>query len=273
MSTKESFVTRLRRNGRPSVVGHRGSMGHRPENTLAAFAHAAKQGAEWIELDVQLSKDGVPVVLHDTTLGRTTNGKGAVAQKTAAQLAKLDAGSWYSEKYAGEGIPSLDGVLAWAKENRIGVEIEIKNDPRSPEALVRAVVESVERCEAHDDVLVIGFDHRAVKRVTELEPRLATGVLYVGRPFDEVRLAKDAGASVLVPHASFVTAEGVARAHGAGLAVATWAETSKVLFSELVEAGVDAITVDHPEVLRKLLDHGLGAGKTRAKSGKKSARG
>ena len=95
------------------VCGHRGACGYAPENTFAAFKLALEQGAKWIEFDVQLSRDGVPVILHDDTLERTTDrgGPRAPAELSLSELKELDAGSWFSQDYAGERIPTLDEVL------------------------------------------------------------------------------------------------------------------------------------------------------------------
>ena len=240
-------------------------MGVRPENTLCAFEHAAVLGAEWIELDVHLTKDGVPMVLHDASLERTTNGRGNVRAQRAAALAKLDAGSFFGTAFANERVPRLDETLGWAKQRGIKVEIEMKGEPHVPDDLPAAVLATVARTGMSKDVLLISFDHHAVKRSKELEPSVRTGVLYVARPVDELSLAKKAKADVLIPHASFVTAESVAAAHGAGLGMATWAASDPALLRALVGTDVDAITVDHPDVLRKILAVGTRKARTRPK--------
>ena len=111
------------------VVGHRGAMGHCPENTLASFERGLELGADWIELDVHLSRDDALVVIHDETVDRTTNGHGAVRDHTLAELKALDAGGWFGPEYAGQRIPTLDEVLAWARQRDTIVDIEIKNAP------------------------------------------------------------------------------------------------------------------------------------------------
>src|SRR5919204_3658410 len=100
--------------GRVWVVGHRGAMGYCPENTMISFARAVELGADWVELDVHLTRDGALAVIHDETLERTTNGKGLVREHTLDELKRLDAGSWFAPAYAGERIPSLDEELASA---------------------------------------------------------------------------------------------------------------------------------------------------------------
>src|SRR5215207_11286279 len=104
--------------GRVWVVGHRGAMGHCPENTLASFARGLELGADWIEMDVHLSRDGAVVVIHDETLDRTTNGHGLVRDCNLAELTALDAGVWFSPAYAGERIPTLDELLAFARDRQ-----------------------------------------------------------------------------------------------------------------------------------------------------------
>src|ERR671938_442670 len=125
--------------GRVWVVGHRGAMGHCPENTLASFERGLELGADWIEVDVHLSRDGALVVIHDETLERTTNGSGLVRERTLAELQRLDAGH-------GERIPTLEEVLVWARGRGIGVDVEIKNAPIYYTGIEAAVVRAVERC-------------------------------------------------------------------------------------------------------------------------------
>lgn len=249
----ETAVGRVRRAGRPAVVGHRGAMGSSPENTLGSFARAAKLGADWIELDVHLSRDGVPVVIHDDTLARTTSGRGAVRARSAAQLTKLDAGSWFGDAWASERVPTLEQALSWAEGAGVGVEIELKNCPVDAPGMEVAVVEALTRTGMLDRAMVIGFDHALVRRVKLLSNRILTGILYACRPVDELEMARRAKADVLLPHWSFVTEAGVAAAHGAGLAVAPWTTSERAVVRALLEAGVDAITTDHPDAVRRLV--------------------
>jgi glycerophosphoryl diester phosphodiesterase len=240
----------LRERGRVWVVGHRGAMGHCPENTLASFERGLELGADWIELDVHVSRDGELIVIHDETLERTTNGHGAVREHTLAELKLLDAGN-------GQRIPTLDEVLAWARTRNTIVDIEIKNAPFFYEGIEAALVSALERHQMTDQVIVISFDHVAVRRVRALQPRVVTGVLYVGRPSDAgVSMARAAGADAVLPHWAYVTAEDVATAHAAGLAVAPWASSDPEILRHLIACRVDAIGTNHPDVLRKVLTEG-----------------
>src|SRR5690606_3020467 len=108
------------------VQAHRGASTVAPENTIAAFRAARDQGARWVELDVALLADGTPVVIHDVTLDRTTNGKGPLGEMTAADLAGLDAGSWFGAQFAGERLSTLPDVLTALGELGLNVNVEIK---------------------------------------------------------------------------------------------------------------------------------------------------
>ena len=236
------------------VVGHRGAMGHCPENTPASFERGLELGADWIELDVHLSRDGALVVIHDETVDRTTDGHGAVRDHTLAELKALDAGGWFGPEYAGQRIPTLDEVLAWARRCNTIVDIEIKNAPVYYAGIEAAVVDAVRRHDMTEQVIVISFDHAAVKQVKALEPRVATGVLFAGRPVDGgLGMARQAQADAVLPHWAYVTETDVAAAHAAGLSVAPWASSDPDVLRQLIAAGVDAIGTNHPDVLRGVL--------------------
>ena len=243
---------RLRaRAGRVWVVGHRGAMGYCPENTLASFERARALGADWIELDVHLTRDGQLAVIHDETVDRTTDGHGLVGEHTLADLKRLDAGAWFGPEFRGERIPSLDEVLAWARANQVLVDIEIKNAPVYYDGIEAAVVAAVDRFGMRDRVMVISFDHRAVQRLGQLAADVLIGILYSARPVDSgVGLARAAGAHVVLPDWQFVTESDLQGAHAAGLLVAPWASSDAAVLRRLVGWGADAITSDHPDILR-----------------------
>lgn len=125
------------------LIGHRGLAGLAPENTLASFRAAAAHGLTMVEFDVRLSRDGVPLVFHDDTLDRTTDGSGAVAERDWAEIAGLDAGSWFGPAFAGERVPGLEQVLRLCLDLGLAVNIEFKPDaPRAAET-TRAALEMV----------------------------------------------------------------------------------------------------------------------------------
>jgi glycerophosphoryl diester phosphodiesterase len=244
------LVIKLRRNKgeRILIIGHRGAMGHAPENTMASFAMGLAMGADAIELDVHLSANGHLVVIHDSSVDRTTNGSGYIKDLTLAEIKSLDAGSWYGPEFAGERIPTLDEVLAWAK-GRISLVIEIKNSPVFYPGIEEKVVEALKAHGMEDAAVVISFDHRSVKKVKELRPGIATGILYVARPVDAVSMARTARADAIHPNVGYLTAETVGEAHRAGLAVSTWIVNDPLQMRKLADMGVDSVGTNYPDRL------------------------
>jgi len=179
-------------------------------------------------------------------------GNGIAGQTAAEDLRKLDAGKWFAADFAGQRIPTLDEVLAWAR-GRTYLAIEIKNGPVFYEQIEAKLVELLARHRMRERALIISFDHRALGRLRALDPGLLTGVVYTCRPADPVALARGAGARVLEPHWGLVTPEGVAAAHAAGLKVNAWATSERRVLRRLLRAGVDGVTTDHPDVLVELL--------------------
>ncbi len=230
----------------PRVFAHRGAMGHAPENTFAAFELALAQGADVIEFDVHLSADNQCVVIHDETLERTTNGTGIVGETTLADLKRLDAGSWWGPEFAGQQLPTLDEVLAWAS-GRCILDIEIKADPVPYEGIEARAVDLIRHHKMQDQVLVISFDHRVVQRVKTLAPELATGILYNCRPVDPLALARACGADAILPTCDFCDAETIEMAHAAGLSVNSWATSDPAVIARLAARGVDSICTNHPD--------------------------
>ena len=158
----------------PRVMGHRGAAGVAPENTLAGLRAAAAMGVSWIEFDVMLSGDGVPVLFHDDNLERITGRKVAMARTPFAELAKLDAGAWFGPGFSGEPIPSLEQALALAVELGLTPNIEIKPTPRRDAATAAAVVETVAELDTRfDDIMngnLVADDMFALFELPTLQP-------------------------------------------------------------------------------------------------------
>jgi len=163
------------------VIGHRGAKAYYPENTMSSFRGAVKRGAEMLELDVQLSKDGVPVVFHDAKINRTTNGNSEFLSKfTLGELKQFDAGSWFNKKFTGERIPTLEEVLKYSK-NRIALNIEIKTEAVTDKLHDGVEEESLDLVKEYGmsrHVLFSSFDYRAVKHLKELDPQIPVAILY-----------------------------------------------------------------------------------------------
>ncbi|MCS7252244.1 MAG: hypothetical protein NZ572_07455 [Thermoflexus sp.] len=251
---------------RPLNLAHRGANRMAPENTLRAFRLALEQGADGLELDVHLSRDGVPVVLHDADLRRTTNGSGWVWEKTVAELKALDAGGWMDPRFAGERIPTLEEVFEtfgkWALYN-----IELKAfTPRSA-ALVRAVVERVRGYGLADQVLLSSFNPLALRWAWRLGPEIPRGLL-VG---PELPLPlRRAWFAFLAPHQArhldfrIIDERTVSWCHRRGYEVVAWTVNETAEMRRLIHLGVAAIITDEPDRLAPLLaergnENGCGA--------------
>lgn len=257
----------LRRPGvRPAVVGHRGAAALAPENTLAAFRLAAGLGVDAVELDVQRTADGVPVVLHDDTLDRTTSGHGPLREATWAEVRALDAGSWWSSAHAGERVPSLDEVLDWARPLGVGLVLELKQPPPAlgrprDEALVDVVLAALRSAGLLERTLLISFDHRSIADALEREPRARTALITDGPALVDPLAATRAVPSVLgLSERWYWISPGLcAAAHEAGKHVHAWGfgpELDGAVVRRLLEMGVDSLSADAPDQLLALVADG-----------------
>jgi len=235
-------------------------MGYAPENTIASFEEAIRRGADWIELDVQLSQDGELVVLHDTSVDRTTNGEGLVRDLSWKKIKTFDAGAWYDPEFAHQYIPSLGNVISrfrtrrTTKRHPVGLVIELKTIRGSGGSLADAVVALLHKEQFTDRVVIISFDAVALQEVRAADKRAPTGLLFSeekeGSPIDQ---ARDIGAHAIFPRKTWVTARGVTTAHKAGLAVGTWTANTKNEMKRMIACGVDAIATNYPDRLRALM--------------------
>jgi len=218
------------------VIAHRGACYYEPENTLRSIGRALKLGAEMVEVDVRLSKDGEVVVIHDESVDRTTNGSGYVRDMSLKELKKLDAGFR-------ESIPTLREVLGLVK-GKATLAVELKE-----EAIEDKVVGLVEEEGFEAEVLVTSFLHDALRNVKGLNPEIKTGVIFRSRPVNPVQLALDVNADCLLPHYKYVDQSMVEEAHRRNLAVYPWTVNSKEDAQRLVAVGVDGIVTDKPDLL------------------------
>lgn len=163
-----------------TVIAHRGASDYYPENTMAAFEASVDMQAEMIELDVVLSKDGVPVVIHDARLNRTTDGTGMVSDYTVNELKERDAGSWFNSTFAGERLPTLEEVLQFAA-GTIALNIEIKTESVTDQVTNGIEEKSLNLVKEYDmdnHVLFSSFDYRAVAHLKALAPNMPVAILY-----------------------------------------------------------------------------------------------
>jgi glycerophosphoryl diester phosphodiesterase len=233
------------------IIAHRGAKRVAPENTLPAFQAALEMGVDGIELDVQCSKDGILVVMHNYTVDATTNGIGPVSDFTADELAQLDAGSYFGPDFARVGVPTLDQVFDLVGD-RCQVNVEVKsNDPTGgPE--VDALVATIVRRNLFDQVIVSSFNPISLIKLRWMDDRVRLGLLYSQElpPYlQEAWLSPIMRPEALHPHHALVTADFMDWARSIPCEVNTWTVNDVDEARRLADLGVDAIITDVPDLL------------------------
>ena len=248
--------------GSPLVIAHRGASAIAPENTLAAFARALADGADGLELDVRLARDGVPIVIHDSTLRRTGRCAGVVSELTSGELGRIDIGSWFNRahpklaqaKYSREVIPTLEQVFsvcqAQSRTQHALIYVEMKTEPVSKRdsELARSVVRLINNCDLQSRVVVVSFNLIALAQVKAFEPSIRTGALFepkrsAAKSISGRRLiaaAIDCGANEILLHRLIASRRLIDLAATEGLRSVVW-------------------TVDDPKWLRRVASRGIHA--------------
>ena len=232
-------------------IAHRGESKFAPQNTIAAFEQAVRVGADAIELDIWFSKDKQLVLIHDATVNRTTDGEGAVSGYTVEELKELDAGSYFSEKFRGERIPTLREVLE-RFTGRIGLCIEIKDED---EGVEEALVALLDEYDAVKGTTVTSGSYESIARVKALNPAIKVGLLTKETDEDVADKLLAIGAEQICPWEAVLDTETVARLHDRGLEVRAWGVGSDVeKMARMIEIGTDGMTVNDPVSLKRLID-------------------
>ncbi len=240
--------------GRPLVVAHRGGCGLAPENTLAACGRAIALGADAVEIDVRLTADGQPVLLHDATVDRTTNGHGPLAALDAAAVRALDATArWHGPRQPPEPPPLLADVVALAA-GRVALHVELKGDPAVPALLVNRVVERMRAVDPPP--LLLSFDWEALALARRLAPALPAEPLLATWPpaAPSVRAAlAGTNAAWLGLRYALLTPARAAAIRRLGLRLNVWTVNRTPALARALRHGVDAVTTDRPDRLLRLL--------------------
>ena len=241
-------------SGETLVFGHRGAMAGAPMNTLAAFELARAEGADGIELDVQLSRDGQLVVIHDAMVDATTDGRGAVAELTLDQLQRLDAGAWFADSFAGERIPTLDEVFAAFGDNLL-INVEIKASRETVALLEKRLADCIRRHDMRERVIVSCFDPLVLVRVRGMMPNVLMGFLYVpGMPEAHFLPLKNLRHEARHPWHDMVDEEYMDWARAQGYFVNVWTVNDANRARELRDLGVNTIMTDEPGNIIKALE-------------------
>jgi glycerophosphoryl diester phosphodiesterase len=270
-------------NRKPLIIAHRGASGLAPENTLRAFRLAIALGAEGVEMDVQLTADGRPVVIHDAHVNRTTDGRGPVAELTLEKMAGLDAGRWFDRRlalrpgvrktieriakesgenqvYSGENVPTLEAALDIVVPASLArIYIELKCDKKSREELVDSILALVRCLGAEAPVTLLSFDHEAIRLAKDRAPYVRTAATFPvsGRALLTARsiieLVEDVGADEAALHYGLATRRVVSVLHEREIAVSAWTANRPLIMRRLIASGVDAIMTNFPNRLKDII--------------------
>jgi len=243
---------------RPIVLGHRGDLTHAPENTLPSFQQAIQKGADGIELDAKLTSDGHVIVIHDSTVDRTTDGNGRVASLTLEAVREFDAGAWFSEKFHGVKVPLLEEVFETVGKGKL-INIELTNYSTPRDGLVDRVCNLIKRHNNHAQIIFSSFISSNLRKAAQLLPEIPRALLampgFIGvwaRSFGFMFGDYQA----LHPHISSVSREQVQRVHRLKRRLYVWTANQPEEVIQLRDWGVDGIFTDDPHTAVRVLDRG-----------------
>ncbi|GAB2971736.1 glycerophosphodiester phosphodiesterase [Actinotalea caeni] len=232
------------------IVAHRGNSAIAPQNTMAAFEAAWRAGADYFELDIQVTSDGEAAVIHNSTLDETTTGTGRVAEHTAAEVAALDAGSWFSPVYAGERVPLLADVIEFLRTHpEIGLVLEIKGDwPTEP---LSRVLDGVSQPFLEGRLIVESFSLTTMATARDVAPQLRRELLIDEVPADLLGLLAELDVSGCNPNGRRLLEdpELLGTLQRAGHTVIPWTLNHPEEWALALDAGVDGIVTDRPDRL------------------------
>lgn len=234
-------------------VAHRGASGYAPENTLAAYDKAVEMNADYFEIDLQMTRDGQLVSIHDNTVDRTSDGVGFISTLSLSELKQLDAGSWFNTAFQNERIPTFDEILTRYRNKPIGILIEIK----SPELYPGIEQQIAKKLQAYglangnrNKIIIQSFNHQSVQRSKALLPSIKHGVL-ISDNSSETSLGHmqqfKAYADYYNPSYKLITPQLVQNAHTTGLKVFPYTVRNQQQIEPLINAGVDGIITDYPD--------------------------
>ncbi|MBN8208178.1 glycerophosphodiester phosphodiesterase [Bacillus sp. NTK071] len=236
------------------IFAHRGASRQCPENTMSAYKRAVEIGAEGIEIDVQLSKDSAPVVIHDRTLKRTTSGRGTVTQTSFEDLKKLDAGSWFSSNFKNERIPSLEEVLIWANQYPdLWLNVELKYYNEYDDQLARTTIPLIKKFRSEKNTVISSFEHQRLLDVHKLWSKIETAPLYKGNLNEPCKYAKKLKAKALHPQYKLVTESQIKTIHSHGIKIRPYTVNEERWIRQFLDWEVDGLMTDVPDLALNIM--------------------
>lgn len=244
----------LQRDDEVGIISHRGAAAVAPENTLSATSIAIELGADFIEVDVQLTADGVPVLMHDDTLDRTTNGRGAVSAHTFAEIRALDAGSWFSADFAGEQVPTLEEFVDLLAPAPTGALVELKGE--WPEERISEVMDLLRSHQMLNRIALQSFELPTLEVLQELAPEYAKVLLTRELGEEVLETARELRVSAIGARAALYDdePESVAHIRALGIGALVYTLNDEDRWAEAVDRGNDLVITDDPVQLGEWRD-------------------
>lgn len=236
----------------PRVIGHRGACGYAPENTLVSIHTAADMGVEWVELDVKLTADNVPVIFHDDTLERTTNGSGNMAETRWDDLRQLEAGSWFAESFAGIRVPTLEEAVDVLIKRDLGLNLEIKPCPGREKETAEIALDLLSRIwDDHERLLISSFSHVSLETARDMARDWARGLLLRGGgdwPENWAELAAYLEVATVNLNGNAASPGQIASVIQAGYPVLAYTVNDEDTAERLFDLGVAGVFTDEPDL-------------------------
>lgn len=231
------------------IIAHRGFSSKAPENTAAAVRAAIDANADRIEIDVQMSSDGVLYLMHDRSLLRTAGVNSSISKLTSEEIDRLDAGSWFSEEYADEKVPRLSEILEICR-GKIALKIELKTYGSNELLIADTVVSEIKEAGMSGSVMIISFSSKAIKHVNDSDSVIMTGLLagFIYGDYNDIDYA-----DAIILNKTYLTLEKVNSIHRSGKLVYCWTSNTAKSITEMDRLGVDGIITDYPALTRMLI--------------------
>lgn len=239
------------------IFAHRGFSGNYPENTMLAFRKAYEIGCDGIELDVQLTKDSVMVIMHDETIDRTSSGKGNLRDYTYEQLCGFDCSAKFAGKYGFQKIPTLQEYLEWVKNTGLVTNIELKNSVYYYEHLEEMVIDMVRQYHLEERVLFSSSNLVSVLKCKRLIPQIPAGFLMEVRMDNMGAFTRENRVEFYHPDKNFLTEDQVKDCHDKGIGVNVWTVNKEKQMEQMAAWGVDGIFTNYPDKAKNLRERGI----------------
>ena len=238
------------------IIAHRGASKFAPENTLAAFKLAEKMGADGIELDIHLTKDQIPVIIHDEDIKRTTNGRGFVQKYTYKELQQFDAGSWFSERFSDERILSREEFFAWILPKDFFVNIEMKTKVIKYPNIEKIVFQLIREYGLENRVIISSFNPHTLYRMRELHPNIELALLSKIAFRNIQQYLSDTGANVMHIKSRLLSSRMVQAMNQHDIPFRVYTVNRRSTFKQSVDKNASGIITDRPDLFSmSLTDH------------------